>query len=98
MSEPSKKRNIIGKADARYWLQPGKLLKDTRSRFLCCKVQVAGRRESFPLRTSNTNAAAARAAQIYGDVVSLGWEAALEKHKPEIAKASHVATVGSGSP
>lgn len=60
-------------------------MKDARSRFLCCKIQVAGRRESFPLRTSNKNAAAAKAAQIFGDVVALGWDAALKKHKAKAA-------------
>jgi integrase len=78
---------IVGKADARYWLQAGKLLKDSRSRFLCCKIQVGGRRESFPLRTSNKNTAAAKAALIYGDVVALGWDEALEKHKSSVTAA-----------
>jgi integrase len=53
-----------------------------------------GRRESFPLRTGNKQAAAAKAARIYGDVNVLGWEAALAKHKPGTAKAAAVATVG----
>lgn len=74
---------VIGKGDARYWLQSGKLLRDARSRFLVCKIQVNGRRESFPLRTSNKAAAAEKAARIYHDVIALGWEPALAKHKPE---------------
>lgn len=84
----------IGKADTRYWQQKGKLLSDPRSRFLCCKIQVNNRRESFPLRTSNKANAAAKAAQIFGDVVALGWSAALQKHKPDDSRPSGIATIG----
>lgn len=84
----------IGKADARYWLQKGKLLSDPRSRFLCCKIQVNKRRESFPLRTSNRANAAAKAAQIFGDIVALGWSEALQKHKPDESKPFGIATIG----
>ena len=78
---------IIGKADARYWQQPGKLHVDLRGNgTLSCRIQVAGRREPFPLRTANRAAAATKAARIYGDVVSLGWDAALAKYKPELIK------------
>lgn len=94
MSEPQTRKGVIGKADSRYWLQPGKLVTDTRSRFLCCKIQVAGRRESFPLRTPSKSAAATKAAQIFGDVVALGWDNALAKHKPTTAKLARVATLG----
>jgi integrase len=88
-------KKAIGKADARYWLQPKKLLSDSRwSGAYFCKIQVGGSRESFPLRTTNKNAAASKAAKIYGDVVALGWDAALAKHKPEAVKAVKAATVG----
>jgi len=88
-------RKAIGKADARYWLQSGKLISDPRwSGAYFCKVQVNGRRESFPLRTANKNAAASKAAKIYGDVSALGWDAALIKHKPESVKVAKAATVG----
>ncbi|MDH4452724.1 MAG: tyrosine-type recombinase/integrase, partial [Verrucomicrobiota bacterium] len=72
----------------------GKLLTDPRSRFLFCKIQVNGRRDSFPLRTANKSAAATKAAKIYGDVSALGWAAALAKHKPETVKHAKTATVG----
>ena len=84
MSEADKTKKAVGKADARYWLQAGKLISDSRwGGSYSCKVQVNGRRESFPLRTANKSAAAAKAAKIYGDVSALGWEAALAKHKPD---------------
>jgi integrase len=95
MSDSDTFKKAVGKADARYWQQPGKLLTDTRSRFLFCKIQVHGRRESFPLRTANKSTAATKAAKIYGDVVALGWEAAIAKHKPETLRdTTKPATVG----
>ena len=88
-------KTAIGKGDTRYWLQKGKLYADERCRgALSCKIQVNNRRESFPLRTANKEAAAAKAAKIYGDVSALGWEAALAKHKPETVKQEKAATVG----
>ena len=78
---------FIGKGDARYWLQAGKLHTDPRGNgSLVCRIQMGGRREPFPLKTTNKTAAAAKAAKIYGDVVALGWEAALAKHKPTVVK------------
>lgn len=95
MSESDTFPKAIGKADSRYWQQAGKLLTDPRSRFLFCKIQVHGRRGSFPLRTTNKAAAAAKAAKIYNDVVALGWDAAIAKHKPETLRdTGKPATVG----
>jgi len=95
MSGSGRFRKSIGKADSRYWLQPGKLFIDSRfGGSLSCKIQVNGRRVSFPLRTTNKTAAAAKAAKIYGDVVSTGWDAALAKHKPETVKVLKTATIG----
>lgn len=87
-------RKAIGKGDARYWMQAGKLDTDKRSRFYSCRIQVQGRREPFPLRTANRSEAASRAARIFSDVVALGWEQALAKHKPQSAKSTKCATVG----
>ncbi len=94
MSESDTSKKAIGKADSRYWTQKGKLLTDARSRFLSCKIQTQGRRERFPLRTANKSVAATKAAQIFGDVTSLGWDAAIAKHKPTFEKPAEVATVG----
>lgn len=89
------KKAIVGKSDSRYWLQPGKLLSDPRwSGSYSCKIQVQSRRESFPLRTVNKNTAASKAARIYCDIVALGWEAAIAKHKPDSAKPDKGSTVG----
>ena len=94
LAESDKGRKAIGKADSRYWLQKGKLDTTPKSRFFACRIQTQGRRESFPLRTASKSVAAGKAAQIYGDVVALGWEAALKKHKPTFDKPANVATVG----
>lgn len=89
-----KPRRAFPKTDARYWLQRGKLILDPRSNYYTLKLQVAGHRESFPLRLASKDAAASKAAGIYRDVVSMGWEDALKKHKPESVKPDRVATVG----
>lgn len=94
VSDKNTKARVIGKTDTRYWKQPRKLIKDARSPFLICKVQCHGRRESFPLRTSNLDAAAAKAAAIFGDVSVLGWDAALVKHKPETPVRQKLSTIG----
>jgi integrase len=95
MSESESAKTSIGKADSRYWLQAGKLISDPRCRgALFCKIQVHGRRESFPLLTTNKSAAASKAAKIYADISVLGWDAAITKHKPEAKKALKPATVG----
>ena len=46
------------------------------------KIQHRGRRESFALDTANRAAAAAKAREIYQQIVGAGWEAALLKWKP----------------
>ena len=94
MSEEAPTKKAVGKADSRYWQQAGKLMTDARwGGAYYCKIQVNGRRESFPLRTTNKSTAAAKAAKIYGDVSALGWDAALAKHKPNEAPVK-TATVG----
>ncbi len=94
MSESDTPTKAIGKGDTRYWLQAGKLVTDPRSTYFSCKIQVSGRRESFPLRTANKNAAAAKSARIFGDIVALGWDAAIAKHKPESVKIKKAAPLG----
>lgn len=88
------KVKLVGKGDARYWQQEGKMFIDKRSRFYACKIQLDGRRESFPLRTPVKIAAAVKAAKIFRSVETLGWEAALAEHKPSAAKPPRGATVG----
>ena len=61
------------------------------------KIQHRGRRENFPLDTSNRVAAAAKAREIYQQIIGAGWESALQKWKPAIEKRPipvRTATVG----
>ena len=58
------------------------------------KVAYKGRRMAFTLGTSNQAAAALTAAGIYLDLLSLGVEATLSKHRPQTEKPEKVATVG----
>jgi len=93
MSESGEK--LYPKTDKRYWIKDKKLLSDPRSPTLFCKIQFGGRRESFPLKIANREAAAKKAALIYRDIVAGGWENALATHKPETVKAeAPAATVG----
>jgi integrase len=57
------------------------------------KVQFKGRRVAFTLGTSNKTAAAAKAATIYNDLLTLGVEGALAKHRPQIVT-DQIATIG----
>lgn len=84
MAVVASKGKTLGKGDSRYWLRSGKLVSDPRwAGSFACRIQTQGRREFFPLRTSNKSSAAAKAASIYTDIAALGWDAALAKHKPD---------------
>jgi len=80
----------FGKTDARYW--QAVIFKPiyTRDRKTHCvedwatRIQWRGRRELFNLKTPNKTAAAAKAKEIYTTLVGAGWDAALEKFKPEM--------------
>ena len=89
----------FGKTDARYWhdvifkpeyRRDGQKLKVED---WAARIQWRGRRESFNLKTPNKAAAAAKAKDIYTMLVGAGWDAALEKFKPEMQRKA-VSTVG----
>jgi hypothetical protein len=89
----------FGKTDARYW--QAVIFKPiyTRDGKTHCvedwatRIQWRGRRELFNLKTPNKTAAAAKAKEIYTTLVGAGWDAALEKFKPEMQRKA-VSTVG----
>src|SRR5436190_9431906 len=89
----------FGKTDARYWhdvIFKPIYTRDGKTRCVedwAARIQWRGRRETFNLKTSNKTAAAAKAKKIYTTLVGAGWDAALEKFKPEMARKS-VSTVG----
>jgi integrase len=82
----------LSKGDSRFWLQPGKLFKWKGSATYSFRVQFRGLRLTFPTNTSNRDAAARIAAGIFNDLVNLGVEAGLVKHKG--AGQSEIITLG----
>ena len=88
-------RGGSGKNSANYW--KARIFKPVNDRgeqspHFSMKIQFRGKRVSFTLGTSNQEAAAARAAGIYGDLLTLGIDGALAKHRP--TKREDVSTLG----
>ena len=85
----------LAKTDTRYWQRPGKLVMVGDSPNYSLQVAYKGRRMRFTTHTGNKLAAAACAAGIYKDLLTLGVEATLAKHRPQkAAKGDNVATIG----
>jgi len=85
----------LAKTDTRFWKQSGKLVMVGDSPNYAMQVAYKGRRMRFTTHTGNKEAAAKTAAGIYRDLVTLGVEATLAKHRPQKAtKGEKVATVG----
>lgn len=88
-------RGRVGKNSANYW--KARIFKPVNDRgevspHFSMKIQFKGKRVAFALGTSNQEAAASKAAAIYGDLLTLGVEGALAKHRP--VKAEDVSTLG----
>ena len=85
-----------GKNDSRYWrsriFRPINARGETSPHYTM-RLQMRGQRMAFSLGTGNAEAAARKAANVYTDVLTLGVQAALAKHRPQKA-ADTVATVG----
>ena len=71
----------LSKADARYWVS--RLFKWQDSPNYSIQIQFRGRRMSFSLGTGNRDAAARRAAAIYSDLLTIGIEATIAKHRAQ---------------
>jgi integrase len=92
-------KHNFGRTDVRYWHDA--IIKPTYSRDgekvsvedWAARIQWRGRRELFNLKTPNKAAAAAKARDIYAMLVGAGWDAALEKFKPDMQRKS-ISTVG----
>lgn len=80
-----KKTGGIGKNSANYWISR---LRKKRNSFgeesphWSIQLQSGGTRRGFSTGTGNKEAAAKIAAGIYNDILTLGWDAALAKHRP----------------
>ena len=86
----------IGKNSANYWL--GRIYKPVNSLGVesphyMMRVRFQHQRLAFGLGTGNKTAAAAKAATIYNNLLTLGVEGALAKHRPKV-EGERVATVG----
>jgi hypothetical protein len=89
----------FSKTDVRYWSHA--IFKPTYTRNgqtleiedWSVRIQWRGRRETFNLKTPNKATGAAKAREIYTTLVGAGWDAALEKFKPEVVH-KPVSTVG----
>ena len=92
-------KHNFGKTDARHWqnaIFKPRYTRDGQTVELedwSVRIQWRGRRETFNLKTPNKASAAAKAKDIYTTLVGAGWEATLEKFKPEVTCKS-VSTVG----
>jgi integrase len=91
-------RAAAGKSDSRYWAS--RIFRPVNDRgnaspHYSMKVQLRGRRVAFTLRTANKEAAAKRAAALYEDLVRLGVDATLAKHRANhVKEPAGIATVG----
>ena len=92
-------RAAAGKNDSRYWasriFRPVNASGNASPHY-SMKVQFRGRRMAFTLGTANKDAAARRAAGIYSDLLTLGVEATLARHRAQSRGEipSKVATIG----
>jgi integrase len=88
----------IGKNSANYWL--GRIYKPVNglgaeSPHYMMRLKFKGDRVAFGLGTGNKTAAAAKAAMIYNDLLTLGVEETKAKHRPKTpAKPDRIATIG----
>jgi len=75
----------IGKNSANYWISRLKKTKNSlgvESPHWSIQLQSGGTRRGFSTGTGNKEAAAKIAAGIYSDILIMGWDAALAKHRP----------------
>src|SRR6478609_6192285 len=90
-------RATAGKNDSRYWLP--RVFRPVNARgeaspHYSMKVQFRGRRMAFTLSTANKDAAAKRAAAIYGELVAHGIEATLARRRTQRPPGEDAATIG----
>ncbi len=93
------KVNNYSKSDARYW--KSRLYRNTytenglkrKVEEYSIKMQWRGKRVNFPLGSKNKEVASRKAAEIYNNVRSTGWDEALRIYKPEYFK-NETPTIG----
>jgi integrase len=80
------------KTHSAYWLT--KVKKTDGGASYGVQIAFKGERRRFPLQTADKTQAAERARDRFLCLVAHGWQATLEKYKPEAVKASKLATIG----
>jgi integrase len=95
---PLKRSGGVGKNSANYWLRrvyrPANGL-GVESPHYMMRLRFKGERVAFGLGTGNRDAAAAKAASIYNDLLTLGVEETLAKHRPKApVTPDRIATIG----
>jgi len=90
-TSPKRQGQALSKTTPRYW--ETRIYKNSRTRdgkraedaAYSVKIQVAGRREVFPLGTGNQKLASKKAAAIFTEIKhGDGWSIALDRHKPKV--------------
>ena len=82
----------MGKAPLRADIQPRGDVVEARR--LAVRIQHLGRREEFRFETTNRQAAAIQALEVFRFLKSNGWPATLAKYKPEVEKVKLNTTIG----
>jgi len=83
----------IAKNDSRHWLS--RVFRGNGSPHYSMQIQFKGRRLQFSLGTGNKEAAAKRATGIYGELLALGVDETLAKHRAQRPDPrAEVATIG----
>ncbi len=78
-----KKKTVLSKGDARYWLEDGRMFKNHGAAEYSCRFTTLKRREHFSLGSQNKKTAAAKAAEIYSFIQANGWQSAIDRYKPK---------------
>jgi integrase len=81
-----RKSGGVGKNSANYWITRLKKKKNSKgviSPHWSIQLQSGSKRRGFSTGTGNKEAAAKIAAGIYKDILTIGWDATLSKHRPK---------------
>jgi hypothetical protein len=96
-----RRRSEYSKSDLRYWedvvYRPtfGSPSNVQQSEFYVVRIGHEGQRTTFPLGTSNKKAAALKARDIYGAIVTNGWAAACAAFKKGMKRAARLPSASS---
>jgi hypothetical protein len=90
--KPNSKKRVLSKGDARYWLEGGATVQESRFRRVCLPLHGSGTQGAFQTWDGQKKTAAAKAAAVYCTIQSKGWEVALAQFKPKTSEQGREAT------